>query len=62
MGFTVIVEGEIACVNRMTPMLGRGEAVSTENNAGEDAIQSQFDRMFHRADFSSSGRKVLCIT
>jgi len=34
MGFTVIVEGEIACVNRMTLMLRRGEAVYTENNAG----------------------------
>jgi hypothetical protein len=33
----------VACVNRMTPMLGRVEA-------GEDAIQSQFARMFHKAD------------
>jgi hypothetical protein len=38
MVFTVIVGGEIACVNRMTPMLGRGEAVSRENNVGEDVI------------------------
>jgi hypothetical protein len=41
MVLTVIVRGDtVACVNRMTPMLGRGEAVSRENNAGEDAIQS----------------------
>jgi len=33
-----------------TPMLGTGEAVSRENNAGDDAIQSQCVRMFYKAD------------